>query len=181
MAADEALVAEGVAYRDIVILLRSLKARVGAFTRTLTRMGVPVFTDTGGGFFEAREVRDLLALLTLLDNAPTPPSRPGGRGTGWLMPALAVALVVSLVGLAFVWREWDQADDRGDDVGHAIGVLEDPADEAEAAARERRLGLWALPAQDRRAPWEWRGPKKSRRFSDWEGESAARCIAAMGQ
>ncbi|HKQ46618.1 MAG TPA: helicase-exonuclease AddAB subunit AddA [Phycisphaerae bacterium] len=65
----KALVAEGAAYRDIVILLRSMKARVGAFARTLSRAGIPVYTDTAGGFFETREVRDLLSLLTLLDNA----------------------------------------------------------------------------------------------------------------
>lgn len=65
----KALVAEGAAYRDIVILLRSMKARVGTFARTLSRAGIPVHTDTAGGFFQAREVQDLLALLALLDNA----------------------------------------------------------------------------------------------------------------
>ena len=51
-----------------------------------------------------------------------------GRQLSWGLAALFFA-----VALVFVWREWDQASDRSEDVGHAIDVLADPADEAEAA------------------------------------------------
>ncbi len=59
---------QGYAYRDIVILLRSMKARSSVLLRTLARRGIPAYTDVSGGFFEALEVRDVLALLALLDN-----------------------------------------------------------------------------------------------------------------
>lgn len=64
----QALVVKGANYGDIVILLRSMKGRAGLFVRTLSRLGIPVYADTSGGFFESLEVRDLLSLLALLDN-----------------------------------------------------------------------------------------------------------------
>ena len=59
---------EGRRYGDIVILLRSMKARIHLFARTLARMGIPVFSDTTGGLFDALEVRDILSVLAVLDN-----------------------------------------------------------------------------------------------------------------
>jgi ATP-dependent helicase/nuclease subunit A len=56
------------AYRDIVVLMRAMQGRAGNFVRTLSRLGVPVFAETAGGFFEALEVRDVLSLLAVLDN-----------------------------------------------------------------------------------------------------------------
>ncbi len=58
----------GRSYGDIVILLRSMKARTGAIVRTLTRLGVPVFADVSGGLFDSVEVIDILSLMRLLDN-----------------------------------------------------------------------------------------------------------------
>lgn len=50
---------------------------------------------------------------------------------------------------------------------------------SEAVARARRLGLWSLPSMY--APWEWRAHKRddSKGFTDYSGETAANCIAAM--
>ncbi len=62
------MVRRGSPYRDMVILLRSMRPRAGLLMRTLWRLGVPVFADSTGGFFESLEVLDLLSLLTLLDN-----------------------------------------------------------------------------------------------------------------
>ncbi len=64
----KAFVAQGASYRDMVVLLRSMKARAGLFVRTLSRLGIPIYTDTSGGFFESLEVQDILSLLALLDN-----------------------------------------------------------------------------------------------------------------
>lgn len=64
-----ALAAEGVRYRDIVVLLRSLQPRAGALVRTLARRGIPVRSESDRGLLEALEVRDVLAFLALLDNA----------------------------------------------------------------------------------------------------------------
>ena len=55
-------------YRDIVILLRSKKYKAAQYVRILEGYGVPVHAESGTGFFESTEVRDVLALLCLLDN-----------------------------------------------------------------------------------------------------------------
>jgi endonuclease YncB( thermonuclease family) len=51
--------------------------------------------------------------------------------------------------------------------------------EWEAKARKQQLGLWRLPAQQWRAPWEWRHRNRGRAFSSYEGSTAADCIAAI--
>ena len=50
--------------------------------------------------------------------------------------------------------------------------------ELEADARERKAGLWALPARDRIAPWEYRRRLLHRHFSDYSEESVEHCMAA---
>jgi len=49
----------------------------------------------------------------------------------------------------------------------------------EHQARIGRDGLWALPAQRRVAPWEWRRNKRGapRPYTDWSKETAANCRA----
>lgn len=55
-------------YRDIVILMRSPRRAAPLLVRTLRKQGIPVFAELAGGFFESLEIRDMLALLRLLDN-----------------------------------------------------------------------------------------------------------------
>lgn len=60
--------------------------------------------------------------------------------------------------------------------------LEDPSYCAwEAVARASGLGLWSLPPGSRVAPWEWRaaGRGSNAGFTDYSGETAAGCVAAM--
>jgi ATP-dependent helicase/nuclease subunit A len=57
-----------VEYRDIVILLRSLKHKAGEYASMLRQSGIPVHTDSGGDFFQSTEIRDMMALLRVLDN-----------------------------------------------------------------------------------------------------------------
>jgi len=64
-----ALVQQGRRYGEIVILQRSMKTRTALLARTLSQLDIPVFADGSGGFFESIEVLDMLALLSLLDNA----------------------------------------------------------------------------------------------------------------
>jgi len=59
----------GLGYGDIAILMRSPQPRATQLVRTLERQGVPVFAELTGGFFDALEIRDVLSLLALLDNA----------------------------------------------------------------------------------------------------------------
>lgn len=55
--------------------------------------------------------------------------------------------------------------------------------EAEIAARSERRGVWARPATEQRAPWEWRAARENRRvrYSDYSGETLERCVAALGR
>jgi ATP-dependent helicase/nuclease subunit A len=55
-------------YRDIVILLRSMRYHADEYADVLRQRGIPVFNAGGGGYFDAMEVRDMLSLLRLLDN-----------------------------------------------------------------------------------------------------------------
>ncbi|HVT88616.1 MAG TPA: helicase-exonuclease AddAB subunit AddA [Tepidisphaeraceae bacterium] len=54
--------------RDIVILLRSVKHRSEQFAQALRASGIAVHSDSASGFFESTEIRDMLALLRVLDN-----------------------------------------------------------------------------------------------------------------
>lgn len=52
----------------------------------------------------------------------------------------------------------------------------------EKAARDLARGLWALPREQRTAPWEWRRRKSlGRAFTDYSEESVAACVASLGR
>ncbi|HOW17817.1 MAG TPA: 3'-5' exonuclease, partial [Phycisphaerae bacterium] len=61
-------VARPICYRDIVILLRAPARKADRIAEVLQQMDIPVHADVRGGYFETVEVRDMLALLQLLDN-----------------------------------------------------------------------------------------------------------------
>lgn len=69
--------------------------------------------------------------------------------------------------------------------GHAWAYrhyLEDPAYCIwEFSARSAQRGLWSLPPQQRRAPWEWRAVERGESlvYTDYGRESVANCVAAM--
>ena len=65
---DARLTPRDIQYKDIVILLRSMKVKADDFADQLRMAGIPVHSDSGTGFFESLEVRDILSLLHLLDN-----------------------------------------------------------------------------------------------------------------
>jgi ATP-dependent helicase/nuclease subunit A len=54
-------------WSDIVILLRAPRNKTAAYVKEFSRLGIPL-AAARGGFFDSAEVRDLLALLQLLDN-----------------------------------------------------------------------------------------------------------------
>jgi len=56
------------AYRDIVILLRSTAGWAALFTEELGRADIPVYAELGTGFFSAVEVEVMLSLLQVIDN-----------------------------------------------------------------------------------------------------------------
>ena len=52
----------------------------------------------------------------------------------------------------------------------------------EKTARDLKRGLWALPRDQRAAPWEWRKRKTlDGQFTDYSNESAAACVASLGR
>jgi ATP-dependent helicase/nuclease subunit A len=55
-------------FGDIVILLRSKRYKAADFVRILERFGIPTHAESGSGFFEGTEIRDMVALLCLMDN-----------------------------------------------------------------------------------------------------------------
>ncbi|MDQ0287264.1 ATP-dependent helicase/nuclease subunit A [Desulfofundulus luciae] len=57
-----------VTWRDVVVLMRSLKGRVGVFLEEFRRLGVPAFADGAGGYFDAPEVETVLSALQVIDN-----------------------------------------------------------------------------------------------------------------
>ena len=56
-----------VAWRDVAVLLRSPAGKAEIFAKQFELVGVPLVV-TRGGFFDSREILDLLSLLQLLDN-----------------------------------------------------------------------------------------------------------------
>ncbi len=57
-----------VAYRDIVVLVRSLAKKANDYVEVFRLAGIPVNCDATAGYFEATEISDVLCLLKVLDN-----------------------------------------------------------------------------------------------------------------
>lgn len=56
-------------YRDIVILLRTVKGWSESFSRVLLDAGIPVYAESGSGYFDSVEVKNLLCMLAVIDNS----------------------------------------------------------------------------------------------------------------
>ncbi|WP_066889351.1 helicase-exonuclease AddAB subunit AddA [Clostridium nigeriense] len=55
-------------YKDIVILLRATKNWSEIFLEELGYEGIPIYADTGTGYFETIEIRTIMSLLKIIDN-----------------------------------------------------------------------------------------------------------------
>lgn len=55
-------------YSDIVLLLRSTKMQAPVYQEVFTARGIPVYADSNTGYFEAQEVKTIVALLKVIDN-----------------------------------------------------------------------------------------------------------------
>ena len=55
-------------YGDVAMLFRSA-TDIKTYERALEDAGIPYFSETGRGFYEAREVRDVVSFLRVLDNS----------------------------------------------------------------------------------------------------------------
>ena len=56
-------------YRDIAVLLRAVKGKADILLEVLRKNSIPAYADVSGGYFEAHEVRLVLDLLSIIDNA----------------------------------------------------------------------------------------------------------------
>lgn len=56
-------------WRDAVILLRSVRSVANEMLEVLRKNDIPAYASVDGGYFEAQEIRIMLALLSILDNA----------------------------------------------------------------------------------------------------------------
>lgn len=55
-------------FKDIVILMRSVSIPAPIFMEELSACGIPVYADTGSGYFEVAEVETIMSLLQIIDN-----------------------------------------------------------------------------------------------------------------
>lgn len=55
-------------FRDIVILMRATAGWAGVFMDELNELGIPVYADTGTGYFQTLEVQTMMSLLQIIDN-----------------------------------------------------------------------------------------------------------------
>ena len=55
-------------FRDIVILLRTTVNWADTFQEELSLQGIPVYSDSGTGYFKTIEVQTMLSLLQIIDN-----------------------------------------------------------------------------------------------------------------
>ena len=57
-----------ITYKDIVILLRTTKNWAEVFLDEIGSEGIPIYSDTGTGYFESIEIRTMMSLLKVIDN-----------------------------------------------------------------------------------------------------------------
>ncbi len=56
------------AYGDIAILLRSVRGKAEVYSAALRRLNIPVYTESGGGFWNKTEICVMVSLLAVIDN-----------------------------------------------------------------------------------------------------------------
>lgn len=55
-------------FGDVVVLLRAMRHKAEQYADILRRFHIPVHADSSTGYFESTEIRDMLCLLSVLDN-----------------------------------------------------------------------------------------------------------------
>jgi ATP-dependent helicase/nuclease subunit A len=132
-------------WRDIVVLLRSMKFKSDSFTRILSQHRIPTHRDSGSGFFDSMEVRDILSLLQLLDNQcqdiplaavlRSPLSGPAASDDD--LARIVLAFAKSNEPVPFHLAVWRYADSEHDDLAQRLGGFREI------------LGQWRRVAQTR--------------------------------
>ncbi len=170
-----ALVAGGRPARDVVVLLRAA-TDLGAYERALDDAGVPTYVIGGRGYWERREVQDLVAWLAVLANTRDEPR---------LWEVLASPLVGldagALVHVAAAARDAGTDPWRVLRAAFAPGAAVAPAGLELAAAAEALPAALSAEARGRLAafvPWAEAERREAARREP--AELVARAVAARG-
>ena len=57
-----------ITYKDIVILLRATKERANIFEKEISKLKMPVFSDTSAEYLDSIEIQTIMNLLKIIDN-----------------------------------------------------------------------------------------------------------------
>lgn len=115
-------------WQDVAVLLRSPSASAHLWEKEFQRREIPFYSDTGGGYFDAQEVRLLLSLLKVVDN-----------------PLQDIPLLAVLRSGLFGFDENELLRIRAAGGGyfyHAMAKVEEPALQAKCAAVREKLSRW---------------------------------------
>lgn len=111
-----------VRYRDIVILLRSMKGNAEIFQKELMDAGIPAFCSSQTGYFDTVEVRTLLSLLSVVDNI-------------YQDIDLAAVLRSPIIGMTEEDLGWLKAWGKADHLWECLTAVKDQMDLAEKAVK----------------------------------------------
>ena len=118
-----------VEYGDIAILLRSANTVGGIYSRALLKLGIPVASVQGGGYFSSVEISAVTSMLAVIDN-----------------PHQDIALIAALRSPAFGFTADELTEIRAADRRHDLYTALQSAAESSARCRDFTDKLSALRA-----------------------------------
>lgn len=132
-------------WRDIVILLRSVKGKANILLEILHANNIPAYAAVDSGYFEETEVRIMLALLNIIDNPRQD------------IP-LASILYSPIIGLSPVMLAKIKLLQPNDDLFAALLLVNEPSTEIDSEVKEKvmkfmlQLSSWRNLARCRSVP-----------------------------
>ncbi len=122
-------------WRDMVVLLRAVKGKAGILLETLRENDIPAYASVDAGYFEETEIRVMLSLLRVIDNARQD------------IP-LAAVLYSPIVGFSAQELAELRIESPGEDLFGALLLANEPGHNLSEAIREKtarflgRLSKW---------------------------------------
>ena len=65
---EQKLATRDVQYKDIAILLRSVKGIANIYEKEISELGIPVYTESSGGYLQSIEIETIMSLLRIINN-----------------------------------------------------------------------------------------------------------------
>ncbi len=129
-----------VEYRDIVVLLRSVKNRANQVLEVFRRAGIPAYAQLDSGYFAAVEVKLMMALLQVLDNPQQDiPLAAVLRAPWFAVTDEELAQIRLGAPNGGFYQAVEKAAQRGDRLGHKLRNALDSLDKWRTAARRMPL------------------------------------------